>query len=246
MHAPHRLALLLILVAAAGCATEERLVSTLTDDLDADGLDRLRLTIEDGDLSVEGDPDATTIAVEVDVVTAKGSEAKDEDALDATRLELVARSDGSAVLTVRFDPRANGYFHDVRVILPADFAVEADRTESADGETTSISGVASVSVDDRDGSLDVEDIAQGAIIDDLGGPLTLSGIEGDVLLVDGDGDATIEDVDGDVEIDDGDGDLYVNDVTGAVTIRDGRGDIFVDNVGSLDISEDSSGTVSVQ
>jgi len=121
-------AALLTLIALTACSTEQRLVSTFTDDLEADGLDAISITVEDGDLEVVGDPDTESVDVEVDVLTTKASENKDEDALAATRLELVARSDGSAVLTVRFDPRAAGYWHDVRVVVPADFAVTGDGT----------------------------------------------------------------------------------------------------------------------
>ena len=229
----------------SACAGEERLVETFTDSLDADGLDRLVVTVETGDLTVEGDPDATEVEASVDLTSTRTGQDKDADAVDAVRLELVQRSDGAAVLTVRLDPGIRGYETDVTAVVPEAFAVEAARSTSEEGQATAIEGVASVGVVDGAGVLDVSTIAGGGSIDDGDGDLTASGFGDDLTVIDGDGDATIEDVDGDLTVDDGDGDLFIRDVTGAVTITDGRGDIEVSNVGSLDIEEDSEGSVSV-
>ncbi|MCP4873026.1 MAG: hypothetical protein GY898_30400 [Proteobacteria bacterium] len=220
-------------------------MTSLTDTLDADGLDRLVVTVETGDLVVEGDPDATEVTVEVDLVTTRTSEGKDEDAMTATRLELVSRDDGSAVLTVRFDPKIARYETLVLVMVPDTFAVTASRSSSDDGQITSIEGVDAIGVNDGDGELDVTNITGGGAIDDAGGDLTADGFGADLSVIDRDGDATISDVDGDLSVDDGDGDLFISDVTGSVTIIDGAGDINVSNVGSLDVESDSSGSVSV-
>lgn len=236
---------LVVLALTAGCAGEERVVATFSDTLDADGLDRLIATVETGDLTIVGDPDATSVDVVVELVTVRGGEGKDEDAADGVRLELVRRENGSAVLTVRLDPKVARYETLVAVTLPESLAVEVARSSSEPGQITAIDGVASIDVVDGDGELDVTDIAGGGSIDDSDGDLVAEGLGGDLSVVDRDGDVTISDVDGDLTIDDGDGDLFISDVTGAVNIIDGAGDINVSNVGSLDIESDSSGSVSV-
>jgi len=220
-------------------------VTTLTDSLDADGLDRLIVTVVEGDLDVGGDPDVTEVTVSVALVTTRTSEDKDEDAQAATRLELVRRDDGAAVLTVRFDPKIARYETLVTVTVPDTFVIEAARSTSGTDQLTSIARVASIGVVDGDGELDVDDVASGGTIDDAGGDLSATDLGGDLSVIDGDGDATISDVDGDVTIDDGDGDLFISDVTGTVTINDGKGDIVIENVGSLNVESDTSGSVSV-
>jgi hypothetical protein len=238
--------LLLFVLLSSGCEGEERTVTTFSDTLDADGLDRLIVTVVTGDLEVVGEADRDEVAVSVALVTTRTSEAKDEDAMSATRLELIRRDDGAAILTVRLDPSVGRYETLVTVTVPEDFGVEAARSSSEDDQLTLIQDVASVGVVDGDGELFIEDIAGGGTVDDAAGDMLVSGLGDDLSVIDGDGDTTIRDIDGDVVIDDGDGDLFISDVTGAVTINDGAGDIVVENVGSLNVESDSGGSVSVQ
>jgi hypothetical protein len=214
-----------------GCAGEKRVIDSFGDSLPADGLTLLDVSVEAGDLTVTGDPDATAIDVIVDVSTTRTADGKDSDAIHGVHLELRESADGGALLTVWFDPDFANYFADTTVTMPLDLALNAI---VEDGDL-SVDGVGAVVLDLGPGEALVTDVIGDVELVDGAGDLTVDGVLGNVLIEDGAGDLKIVGIDGDVEIDDGAGDIDVSKVTGHVTISDGSGEISIDDVGSVTI-----------
>ncbi len=240
---PTRCFLLLALAALlvpVGCAEEGRLVDTFHDTIDSAGIDVLDVGVESGDLIVEGSPDATEIVVQVDLLSGRDSEDRDDEARHGLGLELRDMADGTALLTVR-DPDINNYWADVTVSIPAALELIV-LAESGD---VRIERCAALSIDDDAGDMVITDVAGEVQIEDGAGDIDLVGVIGDVTVDDGGGDTGIEDVDGDVEIDDGAGLIDVAHVTGRVTIRDGGGDIRISDAGAVEIESDTTGSVSI-
>ena len=214
-----------------GCTGESRVIESFGDSLPADGLTLLDASVEAGDLTVAGDPDATSIEVNVDVSTTRTADGKDNDAVHGVHLELRETTDGGALLTVWFDPDYTNYFADTTVTMPLDLALEAI---VEDGDL-SVDGTGAVVLDLGPGEASVTDVTGDVELIDGAGDLTIDGVLGNVLVDDGAGDIQIVGIDGDVEIDDGAGDIDISKVTGDVIIRDGSGEISFDDVGSVTI-----------
>ncbi len=216
---------------AVGCTGEKRVIESFGDSLPADGLLSLDASVEAGDLTVIGDPDATSIDVTVDVSTTRTADGKDNDAVHGVHLELRETTDGDALLTVWFDPDYDNYFADTTVSLPLDLPLNAI---VEDGDL-SVDGAGPVVLDLGPGEASVTDVTGDVELVDGTGDLTIDGVLGNVLVDDGAGDILIIGIDGDVEIDDGAGDIDISKVTGDVIIRDGSGEISFDDVGSVTI-----------
>ncbi len=231
---------LALLLAVAGC-TEERLVQSFEDEIDAAGVDEVAVEADDGMLSVTGDAGATTVSAQVDLVTTRSGEDKDEDAVDALHLELRDEGDGGARLRVWLDPAVARYTADVFVTLPASVALDVQ----AVADEAELSTTAGVTLDDAGGDVTITDAGGDVTVTDDAGELTIDTVDGDVVVDDGNGDLTVTTVTGDATIDDGAGDIEVLDVEGTVTIRDGAGDIHITNAGSVDIEEDSGGQLTI-
>jgi len=225
------LAMVAACLLVTGCTGEKRIIETFGDSLPADGITLLDASVEAGDLTVTGDPDATAIDVTVDVSTTRTSDGKDGDAIHGVHLELRESSDGGALLTVWFDPDYANYFADTTVTLPSELALNAivedgDFSAHGTGAATLDLGPGEASVTSVTGDVDLADGA---------GDLVVDGVLGDVVIGDGAGHIQVIGIDGNVEIDDGAGDIEVSKVTGDVVIRDGSGEISIDDVGSVTI-----------
>lgn len=214
-----------------GCEGERRIIDTFGDSLSADGLDLLDVSVETGNLTVAGDPDATAVDVQVDIATTRTSDKKDSDATHAVHLELRESTGGAALLTVWFDPDYDRYYADTTVTLPIDMAVNGI---VEDGDVV-IDGAGAVTLDAGAGEADLSDLVGDVEVIDSAGDLSLVGVAGDVLIDDGAGDLSVQEVDGNLEIDDGAGDISVSKVSGDVVIRDTKGEITIDDVGSVTI-----------
>ena len=215
-------------VGIGGCA-EDRIVETYHDALDASTIEVLDLSVEAGDLVVTGDADTDQIGVDVDLTTDRVNEDKDGEARHAMHLELRDMGDGTALLTVWFDPDMPRYAGDVTVTIPQRLELIA----SDDSGDTLIERCASVDLEDGSGDVEIKGIAGQVVVDDGSGELTIDDVTGDVEVADGAGDLRVENIEGDVDIDDGSGDITVAHVTGDVTIVDGSGQLDVEDVGSL-------------
>ncbi len=214
-----------------GCDGERRVIDSFGDSLPADGLDKLDVSVETGNLTLAGDPDATSIDVQVDIASTRTSDKKDSDATHAVHLELRESADGAALLTVWFDPDFDRYYADTTVTMPIDMAVNGI---VEDGDTT-IDGAGQVTLDLGPGEADLSDLTGDLEVADGNGDLAIVGVAGNVVIDDGAGDLLVQEVDGDVEIDDGAGDIDVLKVSGHVTIRDGGGEVNIEDVGSVTI-----------
>ncbi len=215
----------------AGCEGERRIIDSFGDSLPADGLDKLDVSVETGNLTIAGDPDATAVDVQVDIASTRTSDKKDSDATHAVHLELRESTGGAALLTVWFDPDYDRYYADTTVTLPLDMAINGI---VEDGDVV-IDGAGATILDLGPGEADLSDLMGSVEIVDTAGDLTLVGVSGDVVIDDGAGDIRVQEVDGDLEIDDGAGDIEVAKVSGDVVIRDSKGEITATDVGSLTI-----------
>ncbi len=219
---------LVLLSAAVGCSPEERVVNTSPMEIDADGIDRLIIGIGEGDLQVVGDPDATTIAADIILVTTRKNTDRDTEALTDMIVQLRALEDGEAMLGVD-DPGIDKYRANAEVVIPADMAVEI----ADDKGTVTVQGCGGVDIEDKKDDLEITDIVGDVTVGDTDGEISIGDVVGDVVIDDGKDDLYVEAVEGDVEIDDAGGDIFVTDVSGTVTIRDGSGQMSIDDVGSV-------------
>lgn len=226
----------------AGCSPEDRVVQTFPGNLHLDGIDLVSIEVEDGDLTLEGGDGAEDIVVELDLVTPKTGDGKDDKAIEGVHMELRDMGDGSARLYVWMDPDVQKYSLHARVAVPADIPLEV----TMNGGDTGIQGCGDVTMDDGDGEVSITDMVGTVSLTDKGGAFVIDGIDGSVIVDDGKGDLEVLNVDGDVEVDDGAGDMYIAHVTGTATIRDGAGDIHVEDIGTLNLESDSSGGLLIE
>jgi hypothetical protein len=205
------------------CANNPRVVDTVSDVMDARGIETLALATTSENLVVVGTDDPE-IAIAVELATTRTSTAKDDKARDSLHLELRDDGGGNARGAVWFDHSIAHYTTEVAVFLPR--ALELELTD--DGGAIHVEQVGSLEVEDRDGDVQIVDVT------------------GDVAIVDSDGNLDIQRVGGDIAIDDGGGDIHAIDVGGIVTIDDGAGDILIENAAKVRIESDSSGEVVVK
>ena len=205
------------------CANDERVVDTMSDVMDARGIERLSLATTSETLAIVGTDDPE-IAVTVELTTTRSSTSKDAKARMMLHLELRDDGGGEARAAVWFDRSINNYATDVAVFLPRSL----DLTLMDEHGDVHVENVGSFELDDGDGDVEVVGVAR------------------DASFIDQDGDLKVQGVGGNVDIDDGSGDIKVEDVAGVVTIQDGSGDIKVVNATKVKVESDSSGEVTVK
>ena len=205
------------------CENDPRVVDTMSDVLNAQGIQRLNLATTSENLAIVGTDDPE-IAVSVELTTTRSSISKDDKARAMLHLELRDDGGGQARSAVWFDHVINNYETDVAVFLPK----ALDLSLVDEWGAVHVENVGSLELDDGAGDVEVVNVAR------------------DAAFIDGDGDLKIQGVGGNVDIDDGDGDIKVQDVTGVVTIQDGSGDITAVNATKVKVESDSSGEVTVK
>ena len=205
------------------CENETRVVDTMSDVLDAHGIERLSMATTSEHLAIVGTDDPE-IAISVELTTTRSSISKDDKARMMLHLELRDDGGGEARAGVWFDHSINNYMTDVAVFLPRTL----DLSLLDEYGEVHVENVGSLELDDGDGDVEVVGVAR------------------DASFIDQDGDLKIQGVGGNVDIDDGSGDIKVEDVTGVVKIQDGSGDITVVNATKVKVESDSSGEVTVK
>jgi len=205
------------------CEGDPRVVDTVSDVLDAHGIERLSFATMSDNLAIVGTEDPE-IAVTVELTTTRSSITKDDKARMMLHLELRDDGGGEARAGVWFDHPINNYMTDVAMFVP----------RSLD-----------LSVVNEFGAVHVENVG-GLELDDGDADAEVVGVARDASFIDQDGDLKIQGVGGNVDIDDGSGDIKVEDVTGVVKIQDGSGDITVVNATKVKVESDSSGEVTVK
>lgn len=208
--------------------------ATRTATLSASDVDQLRTVSESGSLEIIGSPEATSIRV------VGRACASSEELLRQVGMEL-GQSDGVALLEAKM-PRTWG-----RRVARLDLVVEVPARLAHDIHDGSgsivVRDVATVTIDDGSGSIDIERVQGNVEIDDGSGSIVASQIGGSVRIVDGSGSLRLEQVEKDVRIRDGSGDIHVETVQEDVRVTDGSGDIDVRRVkGDFIVEGDGSGS----
>ncbi|MFK7986597.1 MAG: DUF4097 family beta strand repeat-containing protein [Sandaracinaceae bacterium] len=228
----------LVVLTLVGCAGDARIVESRQTEAVVDGRSGLELDVGAGDLFVEGVADLDTVEVEVDLMTARHVLAEDDRASDSLTFELDARDDDTLRLVVQIDDGPPGYYADVRVRVPMAMAIDAlDGSGDLD-----VRDVASLTLNDGSGEIQVERVAGAVRIEDGSGDLVVDGAAS-VDIRDDSGEIRVQRVTGDVTIEDASGDIELDLIEGTATVGDGSGDIVAGEVGELVVSEDGSGEV---
>jgi DUF4097 and DUF4098 domain-containing protein YvlB len=232
-----------------------------TGGVDAKGVEKVVIRTGAGDLKVVGVANAVRVEARGPACAAK------QDMLDATQISV--RREGNVVYVETSLPQndqgwswGNGDYAyiDIGIAVPAGLPVEAvDSSGDAEFED-----LASLTVQDSSGDLQLERIAGLADVSDSSGDLEitragsarvrdssgnieLDEIRGDVEVVqDSSGDMRITRVGGNVDVrQDSSGNIRIEDVKGAVGIdSDSSGDIYAGRVtGNFTVSDDSSGSI---
>lgn len=212
-------------------------------DIDAAGLQGLRIELGSSDLNVQGDSAATRIEV-------RGRACASEQAwLDELQIEQ-SRQDNKAVVKTAQRPSHFGFgrsyaYIDYVIRVPANLAIEVN---SGSGDTRAAN---IASLDYRSGSGDLN-------LDRVPGPVSVTVGSGDVVASHlggfklghaGSGDMRISDVQSDVTIGHvGSGDLTFSNVRGSVRADSiGSGDFVADNIGGdVYVGSIGSGDVTVR
>ncbi len=196
------------------------------------GVTEIRVIARAGSLEIAGHPN-------LGEVRASGTACANSQAhLDD--VQLLTRRDGDIVVveTVTEQGRL-----DLSLEVPAALPLVV---EDASGSTV-VSDVAALDLDDRSGSIRIEQVAGHVSVTDRSGSLNIEQVGGSVTIAeDGSGSIEIGTVAGDVLVgDDGSGSIRITDVTGDVLIEDdGSGSITVTDVhGSFRVLRDGSGRI---
>lgn len=206
---------LLAVASAAGTCTAS---APRSAEIDAAGIQTVRIVSGPGAVNVRGSDRA-------DLVTVQGEAcASTRGALDDIRLDLQRR--GETLIVTAVVPRTvQGARLDVDVRLPGRVAVE---------------------IEDGSGDLAIADVAA-LTLRDGSGHVTTQRIRGNLRVEeDGSGDLTATEVGGDVTVvEDGSGQILLRSIGGDVLIqKDGSGDITVETVGGdFTVHDAGSGAV---
>ena len=216
----------LCLVSASLQAWDCRYERKIEESLDLSGSESLSIRAAAGELDVRGKPDAGTATIRGRICVSK------EEWLDEADLETRAGQKAEIAVVLPdvdgWSLTGNRYARmDLEITVPEDLALDVSDS-SGDLE---IRDVASVSLRDSSGEIEIESTSQS---------VTISDSSGDIILLDIGGDVTIES--------DSSGDIRGEGVEGTVLVReDSSGDIRFEDVGNDFIVErDSSGDITAQ
>ena len=219
---------MVLFLALTGCLVggAHRLVETVPQSMDAQGIDELEIT-NDGDVAVEGQGQTGEIAVEFKLWSSHENSDHDEDANHAFHVELRELEPGRAQATawLEDDAAEDGYWVAIEVRMPDRIGVDAD----IDHGDVAIQRVGALSLVQGEGDVAVQDVGGDVSIDDEEGDLVVDGVGGDAEIRDEEGDLVVQDVAGDLDIWDGAGDIVIGEVGGRTEIHgDGSGDLVIE------------------
>ena len=224
-----------------GCG-EGRLAASFDRSFDPADARRFELDNADGDLEVIGEDGRLDVAIHAELRTYRASEHRDEEAAEATVLDLRPIDTSAAHIVAGLHQPPPGYFLNVSVYVPAESFMIVDD----DSGDVYIEGIGALELDDDSGDAAIRDIAGDVGVSDDSGDLSIRNVGGSVFVGDRSGDLHIDGVGGDVSINDRSGDIVVSHVSGLVTVDDRSGDIVISDAGDVRIDSDSSGDVVVK
>lgn len=211
-------------------------------DIDAGGIEALKLLARAGDLDVRGEA-----GLEQVIVRGKAC-ASDADRLDAIQLTH-GSTGGTLTVAVEMPEQDWGWFGnnyqrlDLDVRVPARFAIDLADTS---GEAR-MRGMARAKVQDSSGDLSIEEIAGDVLVNDSSGDIDVRNVGGDLVIqLDSSGDIEAREVGGNALVmRDSSGDIRLHGVRGEARVdNDSSGDIrFADIDGSAFVGTDSSGSI---
>jgi hypothetical protein len=214
-------------------------------DIDASGIESLRLDTGAGDLVVEGVDGLARIELRGRAC------ASEQGALDGIR--FVESRDGAVARAATEIPDeghdwslfgSDYAYMDVRVRMPAALKLEL-RDSSGDMELSRLAG--GVEITDSSGDMDLRDIGADVAISDSSGDIDVRGVKGGVTVrSDSSGDIDIVEVDGDATVEeDSSGDIALGRIAGNAHVGgDSSGDIEFDDIGrDASVGKDSSGDI---
>ena len=237
------LAVLTVLLGADALAWNCKYEKSLDQSLDVSGSDSLAIAAVAGDLEITGVSGGGEVAIRGTACASK------EEWLDEIRIET--EQGQQAGISVKLPETDNGWsiwgnryvYVDLVLEVPRDLPLDI-RDSSGD---TEISDVASVTVKDSTGDLDIDGATGAVEIRDTSGDITLRHLGGDLTIVsDSSGDIDGKDIEGSVLIvADSSGGIRLNGVGRDVTVeRDSSGDIRVAEVGGdFTVLKDGSGDI---
>lgn len=219
----HFVALATILLFYSACVvhgSEYKLLDTRTEAIPAGALNHVKLKVDAGFLRIFGDREIDEVRIEAEF---KGKTSLSRDA--------------QAILNnLEFSHRVEG-----------DTLVVMTRTRGSDGVvnlTLTLPSRLNLDIDDRSGSITIDEIGGDIVIDDSSGSIKLTDLGGSLRIEDSSGSIDIRDVKNDVEIEDSSGEIEVLHVAGNVVVSDSSGGIDVRDVeGDFEVVRDGSGSI---
>lgn len=215
-------------------------------DLDATGLESVKIDSGAGSLEIRGSSESDSIQVQarVWIEDHPGNIEKASEVVNRhVELRLTADGRRAELVAMTRDPGL-GYslpHVDLTVSLPSRLDLDI-RDRSGFVEISEMIG--DVKIRDDSGSIELDGIGGRVVIDDGSGSISLRDVAGPVRIDDGSGAIDVESVRADLEIDDGSGSISVREIDGSVTISDGSGSIVVVGVSEdLTVIESGSGSV---
>lgn len=231
--------LILPLIAASALADCDETGRRETN-IPAAGVTRLNIEAGAGELKVLGVPGS-------DSIRARGTACASSRRL-LEQIKITSQRNGNTATLKAVMPDMDGWFPgktarlDLEIEVPATISVRIDDS-SGDVEA---GGLASLSIEDGSGSLEIRNIRGSVEIEDGSGDLAVEEIGGDLTIDDGSGSIEVRKVVGNVKVEDGSGGIRIREVRQNVTIDDSSGGIDVADVGGdFTVRDDSSGGVSV-
>jgi len=211
--------------------------------VDAKGIEKVVIRAGAGDMKVVGRSNAVR-------VEARGTACGGKQALvDATQISV--RREGAIVYVETTLPQNNDgswnwgkdeyAYIDIGIALPSNVPVEAIDSSG----DTEVEDLASLTLQDSSGDLEIRRIAGAVDVGDSSGDLNLDEV-GSARVRDSSGDIEIENVRSDVDVvSDSSGDIHITQVGGSVRIeQDSSGGIRVEDVkGNVAVDSDSSGDI---
>lgn len=237
----------LLLASSFATANECQFSAERNLDIDAAGLQALRMELGSSDLTVQGDPAATRVEV-------RGKACASEQAwLDELQIAQ-NRQGGKVVVKAAPRPTHNGWFGkhyaylDFVVRVPASLAIEI---ESGSGDTHA-ANIASLAYQSGSGDLNLDRVAGAVSVTVGSGDVVANHVGSFKLGHAGSGDMHVADVQGDATIGHvGSGDLGFSDVHGSlradsigsgdITLERIGGDVIIGSIGSGDITAKTIG-----
>ncbi|MBT8143680.1 MAG: DUF4097 family beta strand repeat protein [Gammaproteobacteria bacterium] len=230
-------ALLFFYSAIAGAWNECRYTRDLDREIDARGVESLKIDAGAGLLRVSGRKNQKTIEVRARAC------ATDENMLDEVDWAIEKRGNRAAMsVDLPYHDDDHWARLDLVVTVPAGLDLDIDDSSGS----IRIDNVGAVRLDDGSGSIEIDGVAGPLRINDSSGSITIDNVQGSVDLDDSSGSIDIADVSGDVAISDSSGSINARHVRGTVDVRrDSSGGISVADVGGdFIVRRDGSGGIS--